>query len=289
MPNITQLKGWKAEELREKARKKGDLPYATVERQLQLVDELDSFEFGRFLMSSHGALNGYWTHHLIADDSSGYTGLQDYFYNRAPLVKATRQRFGIFKNILQSELRDGATFASIPCGLMADLLELDFTSISNYRLIGIDIDPISIQEAQKLAKKTKLSPILHEQDAWNIASHEEFDLIASHGLNFYVKSEEHAMRLYQIFFKALKKGGLLVTSFMTPPPGASHRNEWKMEKLSLEDLLIQKIIVVDLLEAPWQNFYSSDQMKAQLARAGFNDIQILYDDAHLMPTICARK
>jgi SAM-dependent methyltransferase len=289
MSNSPQIKGWTAEELKEKVRRRGALTYASVERQFELIDQLASFEFGRFLLETRGGLNGYWFHRLVSDDTSNMKGLEDYFYNRAPIVKATRQRFGLFKNIIQKQVRDGVVLASVPCGYMGDLLTLDYTGVSDFKLIGIDTDLPSIKSAQDLARKKKLPAIFREEDAWEMTAIEEFDLISSYSLNFYEKSEERVIRLFRTFHQALKKNGFLVTSFLTPPPGTSHRTEWRMEKLSLEDVLIQKIFVTDLLDAPWQSFCTTDQMNSQLTQAGFADIQFIYDDAHLMPTVCARK
>lgn len=289
MSHFTKIDGWTFEELKEKVRKRGALTYASIERQLELLDQLASFEFGKFLIKNRGALNAYWFHRLVTDDTTDMEGLEDYFYNRAPLVKATRQRFGFFKEVIQKQIRENVVFASIPSGFMGDLLQLDYSSVSEFKLIGIDTDLAAIKAAQEMARKKKLPATFREQDAWEITSIEEFDLISSYSLNFYEKSEERVIQLFRTFHRALKKNGLLVTSFLTPPPGTSHRTEWKMEKLSLEDVLIQKIFVTDLLEAPWQSFCTTDQMRFQLIQAGFTDIEVIYDDAHLMPTVCAKK
>lgn len=45
---------------------RGDLPYITAAEQCKLVDEMCTFEFGRFLLKNKG-LNGYWTHYLVVE------------------------------------------------------------------------------------------------------------------------------------------------------------------------------------------------------------------------------
>lgn len=62
-----------------------------------------------------------------------------------------------------------------------------------------------------------------------------------------------------------------------------------MTKLNLADLLLQKIIFVDIMEAKFQCYRSSEQTHEQLKLAGFSDIQFIYDEAKLFPTVIATK
>lgn len=39
----------------------------------------------------------------------------------------------------------------------------------------------------------------------------------------------------------------------------------------------------------WQIFRSEEPVKAQLREAGFREIEILYDKAHIFPTVIAKK
>ena len=50
-------------------------------------------------------------------------------------------------------------------------------------------------------------------------------------------------------------------------------------------LLIQKLFFTVTLEARWQNFRSSHEMKTMLEKAGFHDIKIHYDRQRLFPTV----
>lgn len=278
-------------QIHDKIVKRGDLPYATVARQLELLDQMAQFELGRFLLQNHCGLNGYWTYYLLNSTQAVDHPMEQFLMFRAPVMKANHERYKTFRETIQKELRDGATLASIPCGLMGDLLHLDYSSLKQFKLVGIDLDPESIQQAEKLAKERGLNKHVHfmTADAWKFEAKAEYDLITSNGLNFYEPNDDKVVELYRKFYQSLKPGGLLVTSFVTPPPGVHNRCEWKMDKISLEDALLQKIIAADMLEARWQSFRSTDQTRQQLEKAGFSDLQFLPDTAHLFPTVLARK
>ncbi|MBI3236376.1 MAG: hypothetical protein HYZ48_01510 [Chlamydiales bacterium] len=60
-----------------KVKNRQNLPYVSVERQLELIDLLADFGLGRFLLE-RGGLNGYWTDYAIKHPSKGrLTGLND--------------------------------------------------------------------------------------------------------------------------------------------------------------------------------------------------------------------
>jgi hypothetical protein len=56
----------------------------------------------------------------------------------------------IFQKLAQSLLKENVVLASIPCGLMRDLLTLDFSNIDHFGLIGVDIDTESLDFAKEL-------------------------------------------------------------------------------------------------------------------------------------------
>jgi len=130
---------------------------------------------------------------------------------------------------------------------------------------------------------------LHQGDAWKMTFKNEFDLISSNGLNIYEPDDERVTQLYQAFYNALKPGGKLVTSFLTPPPTLSNSCEWDMAAINQADLLKQKIIFVDILEAKWQCFRTSTQTQLRLESVGFEQIEFIYDKARLFPTVIAYK
>jgi hypothetical protein len=65
------------------------------------------------------------------------------------------------------------------------VLYLNFENIETIQLIGLDYDPDTLNDAESLAAKQNLRPMitLHQADAWQMTFHNEFDLISSNGLN----------------------------------------------------------------------------------------------------------
>jgi len=285
----------------EKVKSHNDLPYITVQRQLELVDQLAEFAVGRFFLE-RGGLNGYWTDYAIKHPTRGrltglnsenrpFTELEDFLLNRAPWALATQQRFEIFKAETQKRLYEGAALASIPCGLMSDLLDLDFSSAPNTSLTGIDLDPESIAYAKHYAASLHLDTLCTfiENDAWALSIESAFDLITSNGLAIYEPDDQKVIDLYRGFWVALKPGGCLITSFLTPPPAPGFKTEWKLDAVNMQDVLLQKIVLVDILDSKWQSYRSEEEVKSQLEKAGFIEIEVIYDTAYIFPTVIAKK
>lgn len=287
------------EKISSRIKQQGDKSDVTVKTQLDILEQLSQFEFGRFLLLNQG-INGYWTHYMliypwIKRDAQKITSLEKFLLEKAPSLLATQERFEIFLQENQRKLKNGAKLACVPSGMMGELLYLNFESIDldSIKLIGIDYDSQALEDAKSLAEQRNLlSPIeLHHEDAWKMRFHNEFDLISSNGLNIYEPDDEKVTLLYQKFYDALKEGGKLVTSFLTPPPGFSETAEceWDMTAIVKEDLLTQKIIFSDVIEARWRCFRSTAQTKAQLESVGFEGIEFFYDRAKLFPTVIAYK
>ncbi len=273
----------------------------SIQRQLELVDLIAQFDLGKFLIE-RGGLNGYWTHYIIKHPDNGrLTGLNDagqpfneiesFLLDRAPTVLATQQRFAIFKSEIQKRLKNGMRIASIPCGLMADLIDLDYSNLSDVTLIGVDIDQESIYSAQEYARLNNLENRCHfvKNNAWDLNISSELDLITSNGLAIYESDDRRVIQLYRGFFKALKPGGYLITSFLTPPISYGSQSEWKVDAVNTQDAILQKVIFSDILDCKWQIFRSEACVKAQLESAGFQEVEVRYDRAHIFPTIIAKK
>lgn len=289
------------QKLIDKIQNRGDLPYVSVGRQLELLEQLSETEFGNFLIVT-GGLNGYWTQYAVSHPEKGrltnlnshgqpFHPLEAFILNSAPIALATQQRYAIFKTQIQKRIAEGCSFASIPSGLMGELLDLGFSGIDNFSLTGIDIDPESLEGARKYAEDKNLLEHcrFYEHDAWNLGIHEAFDLIASNGLSIYERDDARVIALYREFYKALKPNGQLITSFLTPPPAPGLKTEWKMECVNPQDALLQKIVLVDILDGKWQAYRTEEAVKNQLTEAGFCDIEIFYDAAHIFPTVVAKK
>ncbi len=210
---------------------------------------------------------------------------------RNPRVIATQQRYINFGKIIQNYVQEDIVFASLPCGVMGDLLKLDFTGVDNFRLVGIDIDSESLEQAKKLAVEYGLLEKVefHQEDAGNMPFQDEFTLLTCHGLHIYEPDDEKVTELYQQFFKALMPGGILVTSFLTTPPNIDPNSEWDMSQINSEDLLLSKIISFDILDAKFTAFRSSSTTKLQLQTVGFDEIEFIWDNARIYPTVTARK
>jgi SAM-dependent methyltransferase len=261
-----------------------------LQDELDILKQLTKFELGEFLLKNKG-LNGYWTSYVIIHglNKNNLHPLENWLLHKAPAVKATQERYNIFKQQLQKYVKNNFTLASIPCGLMDDLLSLNYSDTANMQLVGIDLDLKSLQFANNNAKKYHNENVMNitffQKDAWDLNTLEEYDIITSNGLNIYERDEQKVINLYREFYKAIKPGGILITSFLTPP--TSQDSTWK--NYSTEDMLIQKAIFCDILQATWQVFRTEEQTRRQLEQAGFRVIDIIYDLQCMFPTVVAKK
>lgn len=282
-------------------KQEGDKTYVTVNRQLELLAELSKFDLGRYLLQNQG-LNGYWTHYILTHPWFGrktgknnrgepLTTIEMCFLNGLPIVLAMQQRFEIFLKENQQEVKNNATLACIPCGMMGELLCLNYKNIQDIHLIGIDYDAGALDDAKELAEQQDLLPFvkLIQQDAWHLQFQNTFDLLSSNGLNIYEPDYDKVTALYRKFYQALKPNGKLVTSFVTYPPHLTDQCEWDLSKVKEEDLILQKILFSDIIGAKWQCYRSSDETIGQLKSVGFEKLRLIYDDAKIFPTVVAQK
>lgn len=260
----------------------GSIDESTKELLLTYLKELTKFELGRFLIKNQGALSGHWTYYIILGftASPGLHPLEEAIITTAPFVLATRQRFHIFQSLLQKNIQSNTVICSVPCGVMADLLTLKLPeTIENVRYIGIDLDQASLDLAQDMAKSKGKSQscLFFKENAWELASNHlaEFDLITTNGLNIYEADDNKVTDLYRAFYTALKPGGKLIGSALSLP------QEWDMSKINKNDLNLQRAIFIQILQATWSHFRSVDQTTQQLNIAGFDSIEIHWDDAHM--------
>lgn len=280
---------------------RGALVDISVAEQLDLLEQLTTFNLGRFVLL-HGGLNGVWTQYLCLHPTHGrlterndeglpFCDLEYWLLNRAPLTLATQQRFTIFQELCQHLLCEDIHLASVPCGLMDDLLTLDYAHLSKFKLTGIDLDAESLSLALTNAKQKNL--LAHAQflqrDAWALDIDSEFDVLLSNGLNIYETDEDRVIDLYRHFHHSLKPGGVLITSFFTPPPTLDPQSPWKLDQIDLQDLLKQKILFNDILAVHFHAFRTEAQTRAQLEEVGFQDIQLHWDQGGLFPTVVAKK
>ncbi len=281
-------------DLKEKIRSRGDLPHVTVQRQFELIDQLCDFPFGRFILDRKGA-NGYWTDYIISyptweSNPDTLSEVAEFITQRSLLVLAHRERFKNFQSLLQKTLKNGSVLASVPCGVMRDLITLDFSETSDYKLIGLDIDPESLDLARISAEEHGIKSFeFFQQDAWQIRFKEKFDVITSSGLNVYESDPVKILDLYRRFFDALKPGGSLIISVLTYPPGESRETDWNLAIIPPEDLLMETILYKDICDQHWRNFRSSGELENEFKQVGFSDIEVYFDKFRLFPTIHAKK
>lgn len=261
----------------------------SLDYELELLEGLLQFDLGRFLLQNKG-LNGYWTAYLIlhGPHKTHLHPLEEWLLWKAPVMTATRERFSIFQQQLKKYLQTGIQVASIPCGLMDDCFSCQDTIMKEVGLVGIDLD----EESLKLAKQNAIAKgfagaTFMQKDAWHLDLSNQFDVILSNGLNIYEPDHQKLIKLYQEFFQALKPGGMLITSFLTPPPTLSNQSTWK--NFDATDLLKQRALFVDIIQTKWQTFWTEDQMKQQLNTAGFQVVEIIYDAQGMFPTVVAQK
>lgn len=261
----------------------------SLEEELGLLDELSQFELGQFLLNNKG-FNGYWTAYAIihGPKKNNLSPLEGWLLHSAPTIKATQERFQIFKQKIQSHLTDGMSLASLPCGLMDDLLTLDYTRSPNTRLTGIDLDQESLDLAEENAKKNNsYNTIFLNKDAWSLGLNDEFNIVTSNGLNIYEPDDSRVIDFYKQVYASLKQRGIFITSFLTPPPTLSTESPWK--NVNRDDAIKQKAIFADIIQAGWQVFRTEAQTIQQLKAAGFEIVEFVYDNQAIFPTVVARK
>lgn len=277
--------------LRQQIEQRGEVEDASVSELLKLFDQLTEFELGRFLLINKG-LNAFWTNELVtwtAENPRALTPLEETIFTRLPATLATRERYIIFRQQLQNLVSDGAVFASVPCGVMSDLLNL--SGLEKMRLVGIDLDEGALEAARTLAEQRGVAAqteLVH-CDAWQLTFSNAFDVLTSNGLNIYQRSDEKVTELYALFHQALKKGGTLVTSFLTPPPLLAPDSSWRMALLDPALLRLQKLLFMSVIGTAWNAMRTEQQTRQQLTQAGFHNIRVIYDRAGLFPTVLAEK
>ncbi len=273
----------------------------TVRRMHAILDRMTEFELGRFMIRNRG-LDGYWSDYIVTHSKNRRTSdvngdgeplhdLEKKILDEFPGMLATQERFQHFLQQNQQMVKDGAALLSIPCGYMRDLLELDYSGIQEARLVGVDLDPDSLENTSRLAKKKGLEKwlTLIKQDAWAFSAQNEFDLISSSGLTLYEPDDEKVTDLYSRFYTALRPGGMLVTSYFTPPPVDGGETEWALPKMDMDALMFSKVVTMDICDMHFNRFRTTKQTKSQLKNAGFEKMEFIYDRGRMFPTVVAYK
>jgi SAM-dependent methyltransferase len=259
--------------------------------RLKLLEELTQFDLGQFLLINRG-LNGYWTDYVInypREQIGELYELEQRLLRSKPFY-ATYERQQIFKKINQTKVKHGAHLAAIPCGLMSELLDLDFSQVNELQITGIDLDNDSLLLSQQKYAALNLTPKINylKQDAFSLTINNHFDLISSNGLTIYLADDKDVLQLFTKFYEALKIGGVLVTSFLTYPSLFAELSEQTAGEYNDDDHAA-RIIFGEILEVTWSCFRTTEQISGLLKQAGFSDIAIHGDSKYIFPTCVATK
>ena len=285
-------------DLEDKIIKRGDLSYISTSQQVYIIQQLASFPMGQHILLTGGA-NAFWTDYMIAypqiqknlaASMLNLNRLEYYIIFECLSVLAQRELFRTSQKIAQKHLKDNATLASIPCGLMRDFLELDFSKTNNVQLLGADLDLEAMEHAKKLASNLNITNIeFTQQNAWNLKLPKQVDYINSIGLNVYEEDRARVIELYKQFYDTLKPSGILFTGVLTYPPGSEKPSDWSIDILSPEQIEMEKIIIEDIYDLTFQNYRTLDEIKDDFFKAGFKKVEVTLDKFKVFPAIVATK
>lgn len=281
------------EEIFEKTKKRlqeSDELTVPREQALWMLDQVSQFDLGRFILQNKG-INGYWTAYAILHglEKDLSNPLENWVIRRSPIFLATQERFKIFQKQIEMRISSGMALASIPCGVMDDLLLADRRGTSDIKFYGIDLDEESLALARENAylRGVEKDCQFLKRNAWNLGIDAEYDLIASNGLNVYEPDAARVKELYRNFYQALRPEGILITSFWTYPPALDENSPWK--NYNLDDLKKQRALFVDVLQVKWQFFRTESEMRQHLESTGFEVLEVIYDHQAMFPTIVAKR
>ncbi|MGH8793005.1 MAG: SAM-dependent methyltransferase [Stackebrandtia sp.] len=267
-----------------------------LDESLELLEQLQEFALGRFLLHNRG-LNGYWTAYIFrhVPGEKASSPLEQWLLDDSLLCRA-RERFHRFKAEIAHSLRDGAVLASVPCGLMDDLLLQDYSGVRDVKLVGVDIDEESLGHAKDNAQARGLADRCEflAQDAWEMNVDGEFDLLVSNGLNMYEPDPDRLTELYRRFRQALRPGGRLLLSFLTPPPpppwvAPDQAAAWEKYDIPEADLRRELSLFGDILQAKYLNFCGEADTRRQLESAGLAVEAVHYNENGVLPIAVAVK
>lgn len=275
-----------------------DAPEVYVETLEQILDEMTKFPMGRHILLTGGA-NGIWTDYMIsypwvqkdlASKMLKMNRVEYFIIFECLVVVAQRELFLLAQEEAQKHVKENCILVSLPCGVMRDLLTLDYSGISNYSLIGVDLDLESIQEAHKLAFEEEITKVQFiQENAWTFVAEKPVDFINSIGLNVYESDRNKVVDLYRQFYKSLKSGGVLFTGVLTYPPKSEKKSDWILENIPENHYEMDKIVIDDVLDLQWQNYRTIDEMKEDFFEAGFSSVKIIPDTCCIFPAVIATK
>lgn len=288
--------------IKQKILKSKDDKDSSALEKMEILEQLITFPLGRFLIQNRG-LNGAWMQYIMLHpqygrltdrgvDGKPLSQFEKWILDRCPIVQANQERFFISQKLLQGLLKDSIRIASLPCGLMDELLGLNFRNLKDFTLTGIDLDTESLSMAKENSEANNLTNECSfiEKDAFKLNIYDDFDVISCNGLNIYEADVKKNIQLYTNIFNALKADGVLITSFVTIPIHKCENSEWDISQICERDLRLQKILLSEIIDIRWKAAYSDESsMKKILKSSGFSKIKFIYDRQRFYPTVIAIK
>ncbi len=256
-------------------------------------------DLGRWMLCTRG-WDGYWTRYCIGydrDPDEATNEVEHFFLTRSPAILATRERYGIFHGLLAEHVTTGSVALSVPCGLLEDLLSLPGAADAD-ALIGVDLDRAALVAAADNAAAHGLTDqcTLAAADAWRLTDAEvvlgdvsvystavgqRVDVLTSNGLNIYVGDDSRVLDLYRSFHAALRPGGVLIASALTPP------THWDLGDMTEADLTRARGLNL-INDVMWANYRTPETTRDQLEAAGFTRVEKYPDSRGIFPTFVAR-
>ncbi|MBK2124314.1 SAM-dependent methyltransferase [Fangia hongkongensis] len=264
---------------------------------LDIFNELKESALGKFLIE-HRGLNAYWTDVMVnyplyqSGEKEELDRYDQLLLENFPTAKATQERFGFFKKVVQDEIdKEALNILAAPCGLLPEFFDIRYPSNAAIKIDALDLDRKVKAEISKKYHHHVLEKAYQfiEQDIFSFAVKDKYDLVVSNGLNIYIQSADKVKELYQIFHTAMKDEGVLLTSFLTPPPIFSAESPWDMNEIDFEWLMKQKTVFKDILDVAWNCYMTEGEFIALLKDVGFSNIQVIWDKQRIFPTVVAKK
>ncbi|MBS0629625.1 MAG: methyltransferase domain-containing protein [Verrucomicrobia bacterium] len=287
-----------AEVIKKRIKAQRDIPNCSYDQVCQILDHLMNSPLGRHILQTGGA-NGIWTDYMISfpwvqknivGRMLSMNRLEYFIIFEMPSVLAQRELFLHSQKIAQRHIKANNTLASLPCGVMRDLLELDANPKANVQFVGIDIDNESLSAAKKLAQEKGISNVSFEQkDAWNLGIFSEFDFITSIGLNCYEPDRGRVVELYRQIYQSLKPGGTFFTGVLTYPPGYGAHSDWDLTAIPKYHIEMDQLLTRDILDLQYQNYRTLDEIEDDFRNAGFSTVSVYPDRYRIFPAVIAVK